>query len=382
MDAHERVPNTTCASPGEQRLEERRRGPKRGTRDLRRGSRSMSPVACSRAVRTAAPLPRLRLVETSVTLSGQSCRGGAPRPVGGAVVDDHELRGSTTGSSAVSASSIARSTVGTARCRRASGSTATSPCAPYPRCRSSPAVCRQLRLETEGTIAGARADDRRPPDRRRHGLLRDRGDRPQPPGRWRRPGAVRRRSRRASTRSSSRSATTATSSRGSSTTPVQQREQLRADLRGAPRGARARRGEYERAEGVRERARARLSSRRHSTPERRSSRGARRARHTRSRPGTSEHAASSARRSFGKPMFVSTGGATIEDVDRPSTRSWPINPQVCLLQCTAAYPAAVEELELGVIATYRERYPELWSGSPTTRTGSRCHWSPTCSARE
>ena len=39
-----------------------------------------------------------------------------------------------------------------------------------------------------------------------------------------------------------------------------------------------------------------------------------------------------------------------------------INPQLCLLQCTASYPASVEELELGVIATYRERYPELVVG--------------------
>ncbi len=66
--------------------------------------------------------------------------------------------------------------------------------------------------------------------------------------------------------------------------------------------------------------------------------------------------------SFGKPMIVSTGGATIEDVDRAVDAVTALNPQVCLLQCTASYPAAVEELELGVIATYRERYPELVVG--------------------
>jgi sialic acid synthase len=66
--------------------------------------------------------------------------------------------------------------------------------------------------------------------------------------------------------------------------------------------------------------------------------------------------------SFGKPMIVSTGGATLEDVDRALDVVLPLNPSVCLLQCTAAYPAAVEELALGVIETFRERYPELVIG--------------------
>ena len=66
--------------------------------------------------------------------------------------------------------------------------------------------------------------------------------------------------------------------------------------------------------------------------------------------------------SFGKPLLVSTGGATLEDVDRAVDAVTAVNPRLCLLQCTASYPAAVEELELGVITTYRERYPELVVG--------------------
>ena len=66
--------------------------------------------------------------------------------------------------------------------------------------------------------------------------------------------------------------------------------------------------------------------------------------------------------SFGKPLIVSTGGAALEDVDRAVDAVTAVNPRLCLLQCTASYPAAVEELELGVIATYRERYPELVIG--------------------
>ena len=65
---------------------------------------------------------------------------------------------------------------------------------------------------------------------------------------------------------------------------------------------------------------------------------------------------------LGKPMVVSTGGATIEDVDRAVETVLPINPQLCLLQCTATYPAVVEELNLGVITTYRERYADVVVG--------------------
>jgi N-acetylneuraminate synthase/sialic acid synthase len=66
--------------------------------------------------------------------------------------------------------------------------------------------------------------------------------------------------------------------------------------------------------------------------------------------------------SFGKPIILSTGGATFEDVDRAVAAITPINEQICILQCTAAYPATVEELNLAVITTLRERYPELVVG--------------------
>ena len=59
---------------------------------------------------------------------------------------------------------------------------------------------------------------------------------------------------------------------------------------------------------------------------------------------------------FGKPVIISTGGALIEDVQRAYDTIMPINPQLAILQCTAGYPAAFEELDLRVIATYRERF--------------------------
>jgi N-acetylneuraminate synthase/sialic acid synthase len=65
---------------------------------------------------------------------------------------------------------------------------------------------------------------------------------------------------------------------------------------------------------------------------------------------------------FGKPMIVSTGGATMADVERAYEAIIPINKQLCILQCTAGYPAAFEELDLAVITTYRDRFPEVVIG--------------------
>jgi sialic acid synthase len=60
---------------------------------------------------------------------------------------------------------------------------------------------------------------------------------------------------------------------------------------------------------------------------------------------------------FGKPVIISTGGALIDDVQRAYDTVMPINPQLGILQCTAGYPAAFEELDLRVITQYRERFP-------------------------
>src|SRR5207237_9663046 len=60
---------------------------------------------------------------------------------------------------------------------------------------------------------------------------------------------------------------------------------------------------------------------------------------------------------YGKPIVISTGGATIEDVQRAYDTVMPINPQLAILQCTAGYPSAFEELDLRVIGTFRDRFP-------------------------
>jgi sialic acid synthase len=65
---------------------------------------------------------------------------------------------------------------------------------------------------------------------------------------------------------------------------------------------------------------------------------------------------------FGKPIIVSTGGGTLDDVRRAHDAVMPINRQLAILQCTASYPAAFEELDLRVIETYRRHFPDVVVG--------------------
>jgi N-acetylneuraminate synthase/sialic acid synthase len=72
---------------------------------------------------------------------------------------------------------------------------------------------------------------------------------------------------------------------------------------------------------------------------------------------------------IGRPVFLSTGGGTLEDVERAVDTITAINPQLCVMQCTAAYPCEVEELNLGVVETYRERFPEVVVGLSDHQSG-------------
>ena len=72
---------------------------------------------------------------------------------------------------------------------------------------------------------------------------------------------------------------------------------------------------------------------------------------------------------FQKPMFMSTGGGTLEDVQRAYDAVMPINKQICFLQCTAGYPCAFEELNLNVITTFRERFPDVVIGLSSHDSG-------------
>jgi N-acetylneuraminate synthase/sialic acid synthase len=65
---------------------------------------------------------------------------------------------------------------------------------------------------------------------------------------------------------------------------------------------------------------------------------------------------------LGKPMIVSTGGGTLDDIQRVYDAIMPINSQLCFLQCTAVYPTTPEEMNLRVISTLRERFSDVVIG--------------------
>lgn len=56
------------------------------------------------------------------------------------------------------------------------------------------------------------------------------------------------------------------------------------------------------------------------------------------------------------PLVVSTGGATIEDVDRAVELLERVSSQYVLMQCNSTYPTKHSELGLSVIETYKRRY--------------------------
>jgi N-acetylneuraminate synthase/sialic acid synthase len=65
---------------------------------------------------------------------------------------------------------------------------------------------------------------------------------------------------------------------------------------------------------------------------------------------------------IGKPMIISTGGALLDDVRRAHETVSEVISDVALLQCTAGYPAEWKELDLKVVETYRDCFPETVVG--------------------
>jgi len=65
---------------------------------------------------------------------------------------------------------------------------------------------------------------------------------------------------------------------------------------------------------------------------------------------------------IGKPVIFSTGGGALDDVRRAYETVAEVNREVAVLQCTAGYPADWAELDLRVIETYRQLFPEAVVG--------------------
>lgn len=73
--------------------------------------------------------------------------------------------------------------------------------------------------------------------------------------------------------------------------------------------------------------------------------------------------------SLGKPMIISTGGATLKDVQRAYDTIMPINSQLCIMQCTGGYPPAWDELNLRVIETLGKEFPDATIGFSSHDSG-------------
>ena len=72
---------------------------------------------------------------------------------------------------------------------------------------------------------------------------------------------------------------------------------------------------------------------------------------------------------FGKPMIMSTGGASLDEVRRAYDAVMPINSQLCIMQCTAGYPPEWHELNLKVIDTLRKEFPDIVIGFSSHDSG-------------
>ena len=63
-----------------------------------------------------------------------------------------------------------------------------------------------------------------------------------------------------------------------------------------------------------------------------------------------------------KEVFLSTGGGTLEDVKRAKNNIFEHNKRLSILQCTASYPANIEDMNLKVIETYSKHFPGIRLG--------------------
>lgn len=86
-----------------------------------------------------------------------------------------------------------------------------------------------------------------------------------------------------------------------------------------------------------------------------------------------DHALLLKARSTGRPLMISTGMSTmteiIEAVKTVGTRDHADRPNLMVAHATSTYPCQVDELNLRMIATLRERYPDLPIGYSGHETG-------------
>jgi N-acetylneuraminate synthase/sialic acid synthase len=71
----------------------------------------------------------------------------------------------------------------------------------------------------------------------------------------------------------------------------------------------------------------------------------------------------------GKPVILSTGGGTMNDVQRAADAIGSHTSRFALLQCTTVYPARPEQLNLRVIETFRNAFPDQVIGFSDHQSG-------------
>ena len=65
---------------------------------------------------------------------------------------------------------------------------------------------------------------------------------------------------------------------------------------------------------------------------------------------------------LGKPMLVSTGMSTLDEIDETVQALTSEHANLALLNCVSEYPPVYEDINLGVIKTLQERYPGVVIG--------------------
>ena len=73
---------------------------------------------------------------------------------------------------------------------------------------------------------------------------------------------------------------------------------------------------------------------------------------------------------LGKPMLLSTGGSTMDDVRRAVDSILPINNEVIILHCTASYPALPRDMNLNVIPELIKNFPNQIIGLSDHENGA------------
>jgi N-acetylneuraminate synthase len=78
-------------------------------------------------------------------------------------------------------------------------------------------------------------------------------------------------------------------------------------------------------------------------------------------------------RATGRPLMISTGMSTMEEiieaVKAVGTRDYADRPNLMIAHATSTYPCKVDELNLRMIATLRQRYPDIPIGYSGHETG-------------